>query len=244
LACLGRGNVAVSSKERIVQTSEKTDQIFPAIISAQSKIRAVGKKGRNDHHKYNYARLEDYIAAINPVLAKYDLGIISSGDSRERSSNLSSVTIAIRVIHTSGQWIEVKAFGEGSDNQDKAIYKATTGARKYGLATLFNMITTDDPESYADTGPDVEKLTQSFSTIGVTVSQLERYVGTNIHQITPGKYENLRLVYYQIKQGEKKVEQVFGEDPTSPEAVSMAKGQSDVQRGGSSNALKPKNQAA
>ena len=54
----------------------------------------------------------------------------------------------MRLSHAeSGEWIEIDIIGEGYDRGDKAVYKAITGARKYGLACLFDLVTTDDPET-------------------------------------------------------------------------------------------------
>ena len=61
-----------------------------------------------------------------------------------------AVSIFLRLVHKSGQWIEVESIGEGQDRGDKSTYKALTGARKYGVAMLLGLITTDDPEATQD----------------------------------------------------------------------------------------------
>lgn len=61
------------------------------------------------------------------------------------------VQIKLTLLHSSGEELSIVAWGEGQDHGDKAIYKAITGARKYGLACLFNLATSDDPERDART---------------------------------------------------------------------------------------------
>jgi hypothetical protein len=56
------------------------------------------------------------------------------------------VKVAVRILHESGEWVEASAWGEGQDRGDKAVYKAITGARKYGVASALGLATTDDPE--------------------------------------------------------------------------------------------------
>jgi hypothetical protein len=146
--------------------SDSIDKLAPALIAAQSEMGGVGKSGTNTFDRYSYATLEDYVKAIRKPLAKHGLSIVTSVMFPERleprktaKGNLEhavNVGITIRLVHESGQWIETQSMGEGQDRADKALYKAITGARKYGLASLFNLATTDDPESDELVGRDRE----------------------------------------------------------------------------------------
>lgn len=136
--------------------SESIDKLAGALVAAQADMPGIAKSGNNTFDKYTYAKLEDYVRAAHPILAKHGLGVVSSPESAEslperKTKNGGSeypvrVTVRMRIIHTSGQWIEVSACGEGQDRGDKGLYKAITGARKYGIASLFGLATTDDPE--------------------------------------------------------------------------------------------------
>lgn len=144
-----------------MKTSESIKAIGPALFAAKQKMTAVEKGGRNQHDKYDYATLEDYMRVVRPCLEQHGLLLVTSAptidpiDGRQTSNGKPQyacyITLTLRVIHAeSGEWIEATAQGEGQDRADKAAYKATTGARKYGVAMLFDLVTTDDPE--LDTG--------------------------------------------------------------------------------------------
>lgn len=55
-----------------------------------------------------------------------------------------------------GQSEEYLFSGSGSDNGDKALYKAVTGGLKYFLAANFNVAEDNDPESDRDEVPNVQ----------------------------------------------------------------------------------------
>jgi hypothetical protein len=57
-------------------------------------------------------------------------------------------------MHISGESIEYIGYGEGQDRADKALYKAITGGKKYLIANIFNVPTTDDPETDSHEGFD------------------------------------------------------------------------------------------
>ena len=145
-----------------MNSSESIENLAPALIAAQREFSHVGKGGRNEYDRYDYATLEDYVDAIKHVLTRHDLAVTSSVESTERLDDRTTkrggteyavqVRGTIRVIHASGEWIESSFCGEGQDRADKAIYKAITGGRKYGLASLFNLATSDDPETDENVG--------------------------------------------------------------------------------------------
>jgi hypothetical protein len=142
--------------------SDKVDKIFPALVKAQAEFHAVGKGGKNDYDNYNYATLEDYIKASSQAMANHGLALITTVPKVERLEDrttstgkteyVAQVEITVRLIHDSGQWIAATCWGEGQDRADKCIYKAITGARKYGISCLLGLATTDDPEGDATVG--------------------------------------------------------------------------------------------
>jgi hypothetical protein len=139
-----------------MRTSDSIDKIAAALVKAQSGIKAVGKGGYNTFDKYKYAKLEDYITATRDTLAANSLVIITGTPeiqpldgrttSKGNSENAVLVKLTMRLLHSSGQWIEIDQWGEGQDRGDKSTYKAVTGARKYGIANLLGLYTSDDPE--------------------------------------------------------------------------------------------------
>ena len=154
-----------------MRTSETIVNITKALHAAQSEFVAVPKGGRNTHHGYNYARLEDILGAVSPVLAKHDLSLISGTQEVRvldgRKSNAILANLSVRLLHTSGEWIEVDCCGEGQDQTDKSVYKAITGARKYGIACLLNLTTSDDPEATDQDGKKNNRATDLNKQLGL-----------------------------------------------------------------------------
>lgn len=146
-----------------MQMSEPHDQVSLALFNCQNEVEKVHRGGRNEFHKYNYARAEDVVDAITEVMRKHGLALVTCVmDSREldprttRSGELyfrTRVKMSLTVIHgESGQWIQTFAQGDGEDGGDKGIYKATTGTKKYGIYALFNLTDTNDPENNGNNG--------------------------------------------------------------------------------------------
>ncbi len=136
--------------------SESIAKLSAALVKAISEMGGVGKSGNNTFDRYTYAKLEDYVKVAAPVLARNSLCILSGVPAviplEDRTTQKGGkehcvrVSVTMRILHESGEWIEAEAVGEGQDRADKAIYKAITGARKYGIASLLCLATTDDPE--------------------------------------------------------------------------------------------------
>ena len=132
-------------------------KLAPALVKAQADVRAAGKTGDNKFDRYNYAKLEDFYDAAKPVLAKHGLAVLFQTDSceslpdRVTKNGGAEHTVRVRVsatlVHESGESVTVTGYGEGQDRADKATYKAITGAKKYVLAGLLAIPTSDDPEA-------------------------------------------------------------------------------------------------
>ena len=147
-----------------MRTSESIDKISAALVAARAAMKPVGKSGENTFDRYRYAQLLDYVQSMEDGLAAQSLAIVTetsaveSMPERKTKSGGSEYPVRVhlvgRLIHSSGQWIEVDGWGEGQDRGDKGLYKAITGARKYLLACLLGLATTDDPEATEGGGDD------------------------------------------------------------------------------------------
>ena len=147
-----------------MKSSESIEKIAKAIAVVQGKCRGIQKSGENKFHKYKYAELGDYVDPIKPILAENGLSLIGTVAGENRLENRNNgkdqaveVSVTLRLLHESGEWIEIEVNGEGQDPSDKSIYKAITGARKYGIALFFNIATTDDPENYDARAEEAQK---------------------------------------------------------------------------------------
>lgn len=211
-----------------LRMSEKSENITKAYINCCKSIRNVYKSAKNTHQNYKYATLEDVVDSIKEELSENNLAIISSisNDPKRLDHRVSKnglinynveVKLTIRLMHESGEWIEIDCFGEGQDSGDKALYKAITGAKKYGIQNLFGMATTDDPErdDYNSRSTDNNKvnlnnsskqksnqLIDAFSSIGVSREDiLNRYKITSIDNLNSNDFDELRNIFTEIKKG-------------------------------------------
>lgn len=148
----------------MIQTSEQIDQVAKAMAAARSVMGVVPERGTmQGHGNYRYARIEDYLGTIEAPLAAQGLVVIASvpaveslperiirsaqsnGTVKESTWYAARVHLDMRIVHTaSGQWIEVSAWADFQSDDEKAVSKATTAARKNALACLFNLVTGDE----------------------------------------------------------------------------------------------------
>jgi hypothetical protein len=137
--------------------SESITKLAPALAKLQAAIKPAQKSGDNKFDKYRYSKLEDFLDQCQGPLIAHGFSLIMSNPvvaalpDRVTKNGGSEHAVQVRVtatlLHESGEWIEVDGHGEGQDRADKAIYKALTGAKKYIVAGLLKIPTTDDPES-------------------------------------------------------------------------------------------------
>lgn len=148
-----------------MKMSEQTKELFEALAGAAADARLVETTGQNTYDKYKYGKLDDYVLAVRPIFKAHGLALVSSvehveslparevgAEGKRKSENVARVRLDVLITHVTGQWVQVSSWGEGQDRADKAVYKAITGARKYGIAAALNLATGDDPEAYQDVG--------------------------------------------------------------------------------------------
>ena len=137
-------------------------------MSLQSKLHLVQselstfveKEGTNTFSKYDYVMLGTILSKIKPVLTKHQLTLTASvveGDCKLEFQNDKvfysigncKVDTTLADVET-GESLTNSSFGFATDkNGDKALFKAITGARKYGISTLLGLQwdSTDEPEN-------------------------------------------------------------------------------------------------
>lgn len=132
-------------------TDNKT-KLLAKLHNVMSGLEAIGKTGRNQFHKYDYATEADVMQAIRDKLIENKLLIIpKAGECFIHQSGdtfLTDIAMGYTIYDVeTGESIETTWRGQGTDKGDKGLYKAFTGGHKYFLMKTFFLPTDADPEN-------------------------------------------------------------------------------------------------
>ncbi len=154
----GGQQVAVASREGPFFRSP-VGHIAGAIAAVMSKVDTIEKRGKNEYFGYMYARMEDVLYAVTPLMGAAGLAVIQNEVQKEvlEGSRL-AVTYEFSIFHSSGEvWPEKPRFTGVSlardrkgNWDDKAVNKCHTTARKYFLLSLFQVPAGDFPDADED----------------------------------------------------------------------------------------------
>jgi hypothetical protein len=114
-----------------------------------AEIHSIPKEGFNAHFQYKYVTEDTLTERIRPLLAKHGLCLVfGSKILPSPGPNRTQVACTFHLLDVDGNELITEVVGEGKDgnHQDKALYKAYTGATKYFLYKTFLVTTGDDPE--------------------------------------------------------------------------------------------------
>ena len=137
--------------------------LLQKLASVVAEIDSVEKRGRNDFQKYNYVKAADVAWAVRKALSERNIFLVCDViDVRNyeipaKEGVMQAVDVKMQFSFFDGDDpqahpIVLHSYGTGTDKGDKAIYKAQTGALKYGLRHAFLIPDESDPE--ADTTVD------------------------------------------------------------------------------------------
>lgn len=152
------------------KTSEKTDQLIPALFAARKNFMKVLRDKKNTHLKNSYATLDSVLDTITPPLEDKDL-MIEQSMGEDSSRDALSVWTTVR--HISGQWISYYTLMPIAKVDPQGTGSAFTYARRYALAACFGLSQADDDAERAvmkakdwnkrlDKAEDLEALTKIF----------------------------------------------------------------------------------
>jgi hypothetical protein len=154
--------------------------IVEAILNVMADVKNIEKNMNVGDGRYSYKGVadKDVKQAIGDAMRTHGLVIIpvsiepttkidrwTEGE-RTKQSIFVEVITKYRLLHTSGESIEIMGYGHGVDSQDKASGKATTYALKYALLYTFMVATgnIDDADTtHSDTLATPKKTTATPS---------------------------------------------------------------------------------
>lgn len=133
-----------------------TVRLLQKLVEVAEAIPYVEKRGRNDHHGYDFVQALDVTRDVRAqLLARKILAVPSTvpGSVQHFTETggkgfVTTVDLVYRFMDAeTGASIEVAWTGAGADTGgDKGLYKAFTGGVKYALMQLFMLPATNDPE--------------------------------------------------------------------------------------------------
>lgn len=140
------------------------------ILGIMSEVGWIKKEGKNEYHKYKYAREVDVVDKLRDLFIKYRVyparvnitrtaSRVEQIDNSHYASEQVTFQMALKDAD-SEEVLLIEAPGTGFDKSDKAVYKAITGAEKYALLKAFLIPTGDDPEA---SNPEATKTSSARS---------------------------------------------------------------------------------
>jgi len=130
---------------------------------------ALNKGGRNTMQSYDYVKAEDAMKKFREFEVKYKIKVIVSVDpstvqttpTPSGKSLLTTILVRydIRDLE-SDEVLTVTLPSQGSDSNDKGVFKALTGAYKYFLLQTFSY-SSDDPEKEDSSEPAITSIPES-----------------------------------------------------------------------------------
>jgi hypothetical protein len=138
-----------------MKTSEKITNLTKALFEFQGKVTSVKKNAKNDHFKNKYADLTSIIETINPILQ--ECGILVTQHPNED-------VLVTTVYHAeSGEFMQSEQVLRMKDlNNPQQQGSAITYARRYALASIFNLNQEDDDANTA-TGYQVKAVKEEMT---------------------------------------------------------------------------------
>jgi hypothetical protein len=126
-----------------MQKSESIKNITQAIVKVMAEVKGIEENSRIGKGSTSYKGIKDKDVkiAFNEAFTKNGLAIVPTGIEEHTELGakqlLTKVVTTYLLMHTSGEFIELKGYGHGKDFADKGAGKATTYALKYCLLYTF-----------------------------------------------------------------------------------------------------------
>lgn len=138
------------------ETSAPPKRLAGKLAEVSAAVGTIAKRGRNEHHKYDYATEADVALAVRDELARRriaflpfvdEVGVRETTTSRGNATAITQLGVRIDFVDgDTGEELSVRVVGQGDDPGDKGASKAFTAAVKYALLKTFLIPTGDDPE--------------------------------------------------------------------------------------------------
>jgi len=145
-----------------MKASESINELATALCKAQSQMGGAVKDSSNPFFKSSYADLTSVIKAIKQPFADNGLSY-----TQFPVSNENGVGVSTRLMHVSGQWLEMEYTLPTVKQDPQAAGSAITYARRYALQSIAGIPTADDDAESAMLRGDDKKIISDDQIIAI-----------------------------------------------------------------------------
>lgn len=139
-----------------MKTSESFKELAAAMCKMQSVLKPAGKDGVNPLYKSRYSDINAVWEALREPLTSNGLSVWQDALTQE-----GGVSVATRVVHCSGEWVEFGPFFVplGIKKDAHGIGSATSYAKRYSLCAALGITSSDEDDdgNAACTGKPIAK---------------------------------------------------------------------------------------
>jgi len=176
-----------------MKSSESINELATALCKAQGEMGGAVKDSANPFFKSSYADLTSVIKAIKQPFADNGLSYTQFPVSSENG-----VGVSTRLMHISGQWLEMDYTLPTVKKDPQAAGSAITYARRYALQSIAGIPTADDDaESAMLRGDNKKPLTDDQS---AHIKQLLEETGTDVAKfckwLKVSSVDNVLTIHY------------------------------------------------
>lgn len=163
------------------------------IIQIMSEIEPIQKTEVDEEKNYKFAKSEEIIEMVNPLLVKYKVIILPvkvvNFSTQGNKVFLTMKYQFIDVEDSNKDCIEVEIPGSGYDEKGRAVYAALTGAYRYAMQEVFAIPVVDEIKN--DNSSDTEDSNNSDGD-GIIEPQTEEFINDEgLQSIQPEDLDNL-----------------------------------------------------
>jgi hypothetical protein len=119
--------------------SESLKEIAPALVKAQTKIKAALRDSTNPHFRSKYADLSSVVDAVKSPLLECGISFLQGVQDAE-----GGVAVETMLLHTSGEWISSTLRIPAVKQDAQGYGSAITYGRRYGLQAMCGVPAEDD----------------------------------------------------------------------------------------------------
>jgi len=180
-----------------------------------AEIDNVDKRGRNEFQKYAYVKAADVAWLVRKALSERNVYLVAdvievrNYEIPAKEGHMQAVDVKMEFSFFDGDSpstapIVLHSYGTGTDKGDKAVYKAMTGALKYGLRHAFLIPDESDPEADSST----DKAVEAAKAVGeAKVADLKKKAGKSpavaqgiLFWTAPDKFNGHRATFLNLKE--------------------------------------------